>query len=194
MFAALVLAAGQSKRMGRNKMLMRFGVSTMLETILDALGACGLGDIVVVTGYERERIEPLCEAHAARSVFNPDFASGEMLSSIQTGLRAMREDGEAALIVLGDQPFVQTDIVRRILAAHTPGAIVIPSYQRRRGHPILLDRSVWPGVLALSAESNLRDAINAHADRIRYVEVDTDAILRDLDTPEDYRRLGIGGE
>ena len=187
MFAAVVLAAGQSKRMGQNKLLMRFGVSTVLETILATLSDCGLGDLVVVTGHERERIEPLLSEHTVRSIFNPDYATGEMLSSIQAGLHAMRDDCAAALIVLGDQPLLNASVVRRVLAAHQPGAVIIPTYYHRRGHPILLDRAVWPDVLARPAGNTLREIINARADQIRYVPVDTDAIIRDLDTPEDYR-------
>ena len=187
MFAAIVLAAGQSKRMGQNKLLLRFGVSTVLETILGTLSECGLSDIVVVTGHERERIESLLVPYAIRPVFNPHSAAGEMLSSIQAGLCALREDCRAALLVLGDQPSIDATIFRRVLEAHQPGAIVIPSYQHRRGHPILLDRACWPEVLALPLGANLRQMINAHTDRIRYVEVDTDAVIRDLDTPDNYR-------
>ena len=178
--------------MGQNKLLMRFGVSTVLETILGVLGAGGLGDLVVVTGHERERIEALLTRHAVRSVFNPDYAAGEMLSSVQAGLRAMRDDCEAALLVLGDQPLIDAGLIRRLLDAHRPGGIAIPSFRRRRGHPILLDRAIWPEVLALPPRANLRQVVNAHADSIDYVEVDAEAIIRDLDTPDDYRITTAG--
>ena len=188
MFAAIVLAAGQSKRMGQNKMLMRFGVSSVLETVVSTLGECDLNDILVVTGHEREQVEQRLRECPVRLTHNPDYASGEMLSSIQTGLRAMQAECQAALLALGDQPLIQVEVVRRVLAAQQPNTIVIPSFQRKRGHPILIDRALWPAVLRLPPGSNLREMINAHADQIRYVEVDTDTIIRDLDTPEDYQQ------
>jgi molybdenum cofactor cytidylyltransferase len=100
----------------------------------------------------------------------------------------MQAECQAALLALGDQPLIQVEVVRRVLAAQHLNTIVIPSFQRKRGHPILINRALWPAVLQLPPGSNLREMINAHADRIHYVEVDTDTIIRDLDTPEDYRQ------
>ena len=186
MMAAIVLAAGQSRRMGRNKLLLPFGRSTVIETIVAEVRASKVSDIIVVTGHERERIEAQLTTYPVRCIFNADYARAEMLTSLQVGLRALVENVEAALIVLGDQPRIQRDIIRRVIEARQPGALIIPSFERRRGHPILLDRSIWPDVLAAPAEATLRDVIQAHADRIRYVEVESDSVLRDIDTPEDY--------
>jgi molybdenum cofactor cytidylyltransferase len=93
------------------------------------------------------------------------------------------------LIVLGDQPRLQRDIVQRIIEAYVPDRLVIPSYQMKRGHPILIPRSLWPHVLSVPKDSTLRDVIRAHADRIDYVEAENDSVLRDMDTPEDYQKL-----
>ena len=186
MMAAIVLAAGQSRRMGRNKLLLPFGRSTVIETIVTEVQSGEVNDTVVVTGYERERIEAQLARYPVRCVFNPDYARAEMLASVQVGLRALAENIEAALIVLGDQPRIQRDIIRRVIEAYRPGALIIPSFERRRGHPILLDRSIWPDVLAAPIEATLRDVINAHAECIRYVEVESDSVLRDIDTPDDY--------
>jgi len=186
MIAAIVLAAGQSRRMGRNKLLLPFGQSTVIETIVTEVQASRLGDIVVVTGHERERIEAQLATYPVRCIFNSDYARVEMLTSIQVGLRTLAENVEAALIVLGDQPRIQRDIVRRVIGTYRPGALIIPSFERRRGHPILLDRSIWPDVLASPAEATLREVIDARAESICYVEVESDSVLRDIDTPEDY--------
>jgi molybdenum cofactor cytidylyltransferase len=111
-----------------------------------------------------------------------------MLSSIQAGLAALREAShcDAALIVLGDQPHIERRIVDQVIAAYKPGTVVIPSFNRHGGHPILIDRACWPEVLALPLNANLREVLRAHADWLHYVEVDTETILRDVDTPEDY--------
>jgi molybdenum cofactor cytidylyltransferase len=190
MISAIILAAGQSIRMGRNKLLLPFGQSTALETIVTEIAACDqVRDIVVVTGHEHDRIEALLAKYPARYVFNPDYAQAEMLVSIQVGLRALSADVTAALIVLGDQPRLQRDIVQRIIEAYVPDRLVIPSYQMKRGHPILIPRSLWPHVLSVPKDSTLRDVIRAHADRIDYVEAENDSVLKDIDTPEDYQTL-----
>jgi molybdenum cofactor cytidylyltransferase len=188
MIAAIVLAAGQSRRMGRNKLLLPFGRSTVIETIVAEVQASEVGDIVVVTGHERAQIEARLATYPVCCIFNSDYARVEMLTSIQVGLRALAENVEAALIVLGDQPRIQRDVVRRVIGAYRPGALIVPSFEHRRGHPILLDRSIWPDVLASPAEATLRAVINARAECIRYVEVESDSVLRDIDTPEDYEQ------
>jgi molybdenum cofactor cytidylyltransferase len=200
MVSAVVLAAGLSRRMGTNKLLLPFGEGTVLSHIVSVLQACPLDEIVVVTGHEHEKIEEMLGRYVGRHphdgpgglrfVYNPNYAMGEMLSSIQAGLMAMRRAShcDAALIVLGDQPHIERRIVDQVIAAHESGIVVIPSFNRRGGHPILIDRACWPEVLALPLSANLREALHAHADWLRYVEVDTETILRDVDTPEDYER------
>jgi len=192
--AALVLAAGLSRRMGTNKLLLPFGERTVLGQVVATLTSCPLDEIVVVTGHEREKVESSASRNASRRgglrfVYNPQYAAGDMLSSIQAGLAAMRRDCDAALVALGDQPQIERRVVEQVIAARAPGAVVIPSFNRRGGHPILIDRPCWPEVLALPLGANLRQALRAHADWVRYVEVDTETIWRDMDTPDDYDRL-----
>ena len=188
MIAAIVLAAGEARRMGRNKMLLPFGTSTVIETVVGEVAACEqVRDIVVVTGHERDQLETQLIHAPVRCVFNPAYARAEMLASIQAGLRALNEGTHAALLVLGDQPRIRRDVVRRLIDAHAPHTLVVPSYQMKRGHPILIDRAWWAEVLALPDTATLRDFIRAHEPQIRYVEVETDSVLADLDTPEDYR-------
>jgi len=187
MIGAVILAAGQSRRMGRNKMLLPFAASTVLETIVTEIAACAqIADRVVVTGHQTDEIAALLGAYPVRCAFNPAYAQADMLVSIQVGLRALSEDVSAALIVLGDQPRIQRTIIQQIIAAQQAEAIIIPSYQMKRGHPILIDRALWPAVLALPETASLRDFIRAHEDQICYVVVETDSVLKDLDTPEEY--------
>ncbi len=190
MIAAIILAAGQSRRMGRNKMLLPFGATTVIKTLVDEVAACEpVRDIVVVTGHEHEQIEAALSESPARCVFNPDYARAEMLTSLQVGLRAMRAETRAALIALGDQPRLQRAIVQRVIDAYAPDALAIPSFQMKRGHPILIARLLWPEVLSLPPTATLRDFIHVNEVKIRYVEVDDDSVIRDIDTPEDYQAL-----
>ena len=198
MISAIVLAAGLSRRMGTNKLLLPFGERAILAQVISVLQSCPLDKIMIVTGHEHEKVEEMLGRYPGRDedsgfrfVYNPDYASGEMLSSIQVGLAATRDASrcDAALIVLGDQPLIERRIVEQVIAAHEPGTVVVPSFNRRGGHPILIDRACWPEVLALPISANLRQVLRAHADWLRYIVVDSETILRDVDTPEDYSRL-----
>ena len=197
MVSAIVLAAGLSRRMGTNKLLLPFGERTVLARVVSVLQNCPLDEIIIITGHEREKIEEVTSRHVSqrgglRFVYNPRYAAGEMLSSIQTGLAAIKTDCQAALIALGDQPQIERRSVEQVIAAHEPGAVIIPSFDRRGGHPILIDRACWPEILALPTGASLRDVWHAHPNWLRYTDVDTETILRDMDTPDDYRRMVSG--
>lgn len=188
--AAIVVAAGLSKRMGQPKQLLPYGKHTVIERIGDVLLECSLAEIVVVTGHERQAVEDRLAAWPVRPVFNSRYRTQEMLSSIQCGLLALASEVQAVLIVLGDQPQLERDVVQMLIEAYQRGAgrLIIPSFQMRRGHPILIDRIYWPEILALDANETLRQVIDTHADEIHYAPVKTNSILSDIDTPEDYRR------
>lgn len=192
MISAIILAAGESKRMGRPKMLLPWGDRTVLGQVISTYQAAGVQDILVVTGGVREQVEAIADQLGARCVFNEAYSSGEMLSSLQRGLGSLAQEGaevEAALIGLGDQPQVQDGCVRRICEAFQAQKerLIVPSYQRRRGHPWLVERSLWNDLLELRPPRSPRDFLNRHTGEIRYVEVDTPSILADLDTPQDYQ-------
>ncbi len=188
---AIVLAAGLSSRMGgRPKPLLPFGNQRIIERILTVLAGCPIEETVVVTGHCRYAVERQLEAWRVRPVFNPSYASGEMLSSIQVGLRAACGESNAALFVLGDQPALEVSVVRAVIAAFRAGrgTVVIPSFQMRRGHPLLIGLQHWNGILELQQGQTLRDYLRHIETQICHVEVDTASILRDMDTPEEYRQ------
>jgi molybdenum cofactor cytidylyltransferase len=191
---AVVLAAGHSRRMGRFKLLLPWQGGTVIGQVVTTLAQAGVDQILVVTGNRAEDVALALPAGHMRAVLNPRWAEGEMLSSIQTGLAALSSEEDpvaAALLCLGDQPQMQ---VATVVALAVAGAatewkrLVVPSYQMRSGHPILLPRWIWPAVLA--AQDHLRSVMAAHRADIDYVTVDTPTILADLDTPEDYAREG----
>lgn len=184
---AVVLAAGESKRMGQPKMLLPWGRNTVLETVLAVLQAGGVTEILVVTGGARQQVEALV-GEKARTVHNPNFSRGEMLSSLQTGLSTLGTDAQAALIALGDQPQIREETVRLILDKYqrTKTPLIVPSYQKQRGHPWLVAGSLWDKILEMHFPESPREFLNRHAGEIQYIEVDTSTILQDLDTPQDY--------
>lgn len=187
---AVVLAGGLSSRMGQPKVLLPWDSRSVLNTILGRLRNLKLDDTVVVTGFAADRVRSAALSEGVRCAHNPDYATGEMLSSLQTGLRSLGPEIAACLVVLGDQPQLESRVVSEVLTAYAEGqgTIVAPSYRRQRGHPILIDRAFWQEIIDLPPGSAPRDVINAHPDALSSVEVPTDSILRDIDTPEDYAR------
>jgi molybdenum cofactor cytidylyltransferase len=197
--SALLLAAGESRRMGQPKLLLPWGGTTVLgkviSTFVAGLGSSGRGwEIVVVTGGARAQVEALVHGmtgdYPLRAVFNPSFAETGMLGSLQAGLRALGETAQAAIIGLGDQPQVRLETITGIITAYAQdsAALVIPSFEQRRGHPWLVDRLLWPEILALPSASTPREFLNRHATDCTYLDADA-SVLQDLDTPEDYARL-----
>ena len=190
MISAIILAAGQSKRMGQPKMLLPWGKLTVIEKVIITFLDAKVQEIVVVTGGARELVEKILEGYPVRKIHNKDYATGEMLSSIQDGLRAMSNQTPAALIGLGDQPQVQEQTIRLICETYRESgfSLIVPSFQMRRGHPWLVARPLWGEILALKSPESPRDFLNRHAADIHYVNVRTPSILADLDTPEDYQQ------
>lgn len=192
--AAVVLAAGMSRRMGAPKLVLPWGQHTVIEQVVKTLQIAGLETIVVVTGGTHEQVEAALSGLEVRCAFNSAYAEDDMAISLQTGLAALPEDCPAALVALGDQPQMESRVARQVRQAYEQAyeesrpVLVAPSYEMRRGHPWIIDRSLWPEVQQLAPGQTLREIFTRHAAGIRYVEVDTPTILRDLDTPEDYRR------
>lgn len=187
---AVVLAAGESLRMGVPKLALPWGDSTVIGTVISTLKAAGVSNIVAVTGGAKERVEAALAAVQVQTVYNAQFSSGDMLSSLQTGLVNLPMEVEAALVVLGDQPQIQAEVVAQVIYQYLDrrARLVIPSYVKRRGHPWLVDKRMWHLIMALKAPDTLRSFIQQHANAVDYVNVDTPSILKDLDTPQDYER------
>jgi molybdenum cofactor cytidylyltransferase len=187
MISAIILAAGQSRRMGRPKLLLPWGSMTVLQSVMAAFQKAGLEDILVITGAQHEAVERLVGS-LAQAVYNPDFAAGEMLSSIQGGLAARMNSSDAAIIALGDQPQVQAETIERILQAADEGAsgLVVPSHDNHRGHPWFVRRDYWEEIIGMRAPASMRDFFQLHQAEIKYVPIDNPSILADIDTPEDY--------
>lgn len=190
MISAIILAAGKSTRMGQPKMLLRWGNTTVLGHVIRTFQEAEVEDILVITGGAHEAVERIVKQYGVRSVFNPDFERGEMLSSLQVGIRSQNDSVQAMLIGLGDQPQVQAGTVHSICEAfrQQDSKLIVPSFQMRRGHPWLVERSLWKEMLEMSANGSPRDFLNQHADEIKYVTVETSSILADLDTLEEYHK------
>jgi molybdenum cofactor cytidylyltransferase len=194
MIAAIVLAAGLSRRMGRPKLVLPWGNTTVIGQVTGALLAANLDPIIVVTGGAHVQIEAVLREQPIHLVSNPRYAEDQMAWSLQAGLAELSTNWpdsiQAALVALGDQPQIETPVVQAVLDAYqASGApLVVPSFQMRRGHPWVVNRSLWPEIMALAPPQTLRDFLSANAHSIHYLLVDRPSILQDLDTPEDYEQ------
>lgn len=190
MISAIILAAGQSKRMGQPKMVLPWRNSTVIEHVVNVFLMAGIEDILVVTGGARKELEKAIERFPVRKIYNRDYGSGEMLSSLQCGLRAVSARAQAVLVGLGDQPQIQEGSIRLICDAYlrSKSGLIVPSYHMKRGHPWLVTRSLWDEILDLNPPETLRNFLNSHSDQIHYLSMETPTILADLDTPEDYQK------
>jgi molybdenum cofactor cytidylyltransferase len=190
--AAIILAAGLSTRMGQPKMILQWKRTTILGKVVSTLNSTGIPEIIVVTGAFREIVEQnigqLSINYPVRAVYNADYASGEMLSSIQTGLNAIKPPTKAVLIALGDQPQLQQATIQSILSAYSQSgaSLIIPSYRMHRGHPWLVSQGLWPKLIELKHPNTSRDFLNQFTSEIHYVQVNNDSILQDIDTPNEY--------
>lgn len=190
MISATILAAGESKRMGRPKMLLPWGETTVLGHVISTFLKAGIEDVIVIVGGARYEVELIVQQNGARSVLNAEYASGEMLLSLQHGLQSQKPETRATLIGLGDQPQIQQGTVRLICETfhRTASRLIVPSFQLRRGHPWLVERSLWNELLDVDKHLSPRAFLNQHADEIHYIEVQDASILADLDTMAEYRR------
>ena len=137
--SAIILAAGQSKRMGQPKMLLPWGGTTVLGKVIETIQQAGIAEILVITGGAQKEVERVVAGHGLPFLHNPDYAKEEMLASIQLGIKGQSVQSAAALICLGDQPQVEEESVQLVCGSfrQTGSGIVVPSYQKRRGHPWL---------------------------------------------------------
>lgn len=187
MITGLVLAAGRSKRMGTPKQLLPFGGVTLIEQVVRSLTRSRLGkEVVVVLGHRAMDIVKRVSGMPVRLAYNPE-PEGDMLTSIRCGL-AYIEPEQAFLVALGDQPLVTTGIVNLLIAEYErrPQGMVLPVHDGKRGHPMILSPAYREEILFESIPGGLKALRDRHADSVRTVPVDTDAVLIDLDYRRDY--------
>ena len=185
--AAIVLAAGESRRFGSPKQLLPWGEATLLEHVVDTVLESSVEDTLVVLGYRAEQIGAPLRDRPVRSVINEDWQRG-LSSSVKAGLQALPARYEACLFLLGDQPSVTTELINSMLKRYrrTLAPIVAPSFRGWRGNPVLFSRSVFPELLVLKGDQGGREVILRHQDEVEMVEVEQENVFLDIDTRADY--------
>ena len=189
MICAMVLAAGRSRRMGTQKLLLPIRGQPLIAHVVDELLKSPVDQVFVVIGKDGKPILDAIADRRVKAVTNP-HSDGEMLHSVRCGLRAMAQESAAAMVVLGDQPDVTADVVAEMVRSfHTAGhRIVVPTYAGKRGHPLLFSMRYRDEVLTRHEGRGLRGLLDAHPRDVFELEVPSAGILEDVDLPEDYRR------
>jgi len=187
--AAILLAAGQSRRMGALKPLLPFGDKTVIESCLDYLQQGGVETIVVVLGHRADEIREKLKGRSVIFALNPDPES-EMGASIAAGVQALPEASRATLIALVDHPAVPPTVVATLIENWQQGSrLIAPTWNGRGGHPVLVDLKFKPELLNLDATGGLRALFDSHQTDVARVPVDSPYIARDMDTWDDYLTL-----
>jgi len=196
MICAIVLAAGESRRMGIQKLLLPFGGTTVIAHVVDHLLRNALDKVLVVVGHEGNRIADALSDRRVSIVTNPNYKAG-MLSSVRCGLRALPQQCDTVMVVLGDQPAITSKLVDELVQAFaaTDKGIVVPLHCGRRGHPLVFSAHYRDEILTRYDGVGLRGLLRARPDDVFELNVTTAAVLSDMDYPEDYRReLALLGE
>ncbi|MSN24686.1 MAG: NTP transferase domain-containing protein [Geobacter sp.] len=185
--AAILLAAGKSRRMGSCKQLLPLGDTTLVGRCLDTLIAAGLSEIIVVVSPEGIEVAEAARRYPVEIVVN-SRAGGDMASSVRRGRDAVSSAASAVLVALCDCPLLLPATVSHLMAEHgrCPAKIIIPCHDGRRGHPLLIPRSILD---ELSDSETLRDLVRCDPGRVCCVEVNDPGVLIDMDTPEDYHKI-----
>ncbi len=185
--AALILAAGQSRRMGEvNKLLIEIDGKPMVRRVAEAVLASSASPVVAVLGHERDRVRAAFGGTKVRCIYNPDFAGG-ISTSLKRGLAALADDIDGVLICLGDMPLLGADEIERLIAAFNPTegrAIIVPTRRGKRGNPVLWARRFFPEMQDIAGDVGARHLIGAYPEAVTEIEMDGEGVVLDIDTPE----------
>ncbi|MCF7974324.1 MAG: nucleotidyltransferase family protein [Phycisphaerae bacterium] len=189
MLSALLLAAGRSSRMGTQKLLLPFAGHTVIEQLVQEILRSRIDHLWVVTGHDEARIHQVLKDRPVSYVHNPDPARG-MLSSVRCGIGAMPGTCKACMVVLGDQPSLTCVLIDILIKAFeaTPKGLLVPCYEGRRGHPLLLSACYFEEIHHQFDHVGLRGLLQAHPDDLCEYPVASDQVLSDMDYPNDYLR------
>lgn len=188
--AGIILAAGLSRRMGTVKSLLPFGESLLLDRVVENARQSELESLIVVLGHDAENILKKIDFKDSRVIINSDYRMGHS-SSLRAGLDAVSADIDGALFLLGDQPFVGSKTIDRLIRAFQkqPSSLIIPTCQGKRGNPVLAHRRVFKMIQGITGDTGPRVLFSKLKEEIQEVEVFDPGIHLDVDTVEDYRRL-----
>jgi molybdenum cofactor cytidylyltransferase len=186
---SIILAAGESKRMGFPKMLLNFNGKPMLENVIEVVTSTSVNDTLVVLGADKAELLEVVGRLPVKHCYNDNYKEG-MLSSVKCGFSNLPSDYDAVLVFQGDQPLISPKTVNMLIQAYRASGkgIVVPVYEKKRGHPLLIDRKYRDEIEKLDDRTGLRSLANQFPDDVLEVETNDSGIMRDFDTYSDYMK------
>jgi molybdenum cofactor cytidylyltransferase len=193
MIAAIVPAAGMSTRMGQNKLFLTYNSKSLIVHAVDTLLSSEIDQVIVVVGHEAERVKESLRGKPVTIVVNPEYRDG-LSTSVRAGLAAVPAEAGAIMIFLADQPLLEPADVKRLVCAFAEAkehgkSIVVPFFRGQRGNPVILDSSYKESILEVVGDVGCRRVIKRNPDRVFAVEMETNHVVRDVDTLQDYEAL-----
>ena len=199
--SAILLGAGESKRIGANKLFLPWGKKIVLTHCVDTLLKSTVKEVIVVLGDRTKVMESQLKGRKVKVVMNPHYRKG-MSTSIRRGVRAIDPNSHGILIALGDMPFLVSRTINSLIRAfgQGKGAIIVPSFRGRKGHPVIFHRRYKKELLQLKEDVGGRSIIERHPEEVRWVQIRSEGVLKDIDTWKDYKKelrskriLGVEG-
>lgn len=189
MISAILLGAGESKRMGKDKLSLPWGKKTIFEQCLQTLQRSKVKEVIVVLNRRNKGLVPVLSGAGGKVVINPDSKKGMSLS-IRRGLQSVSPKSRGVLIALGDQPLLKTQTINALIEVFEKGEseIIAPSFKGRRGHPVIFHRKHVKELLKLRGDAGAKSMIERHPEKVCIVPVKSPGVIRDIDTWEDYRK------
>ncbi len=190
--SAILLGAGQSRRMGFDKLSLPLGKKTVLERSVDAFVRSNVKEVVVVLGGRTKALRGTLEGFKVKVIINPQYRKG-MSTSIRQGIRAISPESQGILIALGDQPFVKRRTINALIGAffRRKRGIVVPSFRGEKGHPVIFDRRYKKELLALRGDAGGKRVLEKYSHDVTEVQTKCEGVVKDLDTREDYKKLKV---
>ena len=191
MLSAILLAAGESKRMGALKQLMPLGKNTLLEQAVDNILNSSVDETIVVVGHRAEEVSKAIASRPVKIMLNPNYQQG-MSTSIIAGLTMVDPKAQAVMLALADQPLVESGTINQLIDAfnrHDKG-IAVPTHRGKRGNPVIFSIKYKEELLKLKGDIGGREIIKNHPDDVLEVAVDSESVITDIDTQDDYQQLG----
>lgn len=190
MISAILLAAGQSKRMkGENKLTKEIKGSPLIKYSIKNILSSSIDELIIVLGYQKEIIEKLIDKNKKiKFVFNKDFESG-MASSIKTGLDNLSEKTESFFICLRDMPIVSHDIYNQLIKYKDNKEIIVPTYKGQQGNPVLFDKSMKEKVLDIRGDAGAKKILELNKTKILNLEINNQSIAKGFNTQDDFSSL-----
>lgn len=190
--SATIMAAGKSSRMaGKNKLLLDYGKSSIIRLVCETVIASRFDPVLIVTGFENEKIEEELSGLEIKLVYNPDWENG-MATSINSGIAAIPEEINGNLIALGDMPLVGSYVLEKLSSAFDSNAgkrIIYPLYNNKQGNPVIFPQKYFAEILSSTGDRGCKKILKRYPENAIGIQVDSQEVVLDCDTPEDYLKL-----